>query len=113
MFNGLCTQCTVDLLANTDRESSCFARRKRRNEIDNRPLMHSQLARQCRSEVWRFARRNTRKFVQKRPDEEKETLGFLKWKFSQQILTVLADFSALSVDFRAEHGGEENFVFLA
>ena len=47
----------------------------------------------------------------KRPDEKKETLGFSKWKFSQQILTVLADFSGLSVDYRAEHGGEENFVF--
>ena len=45
----------------------------------------------------------------KRPDEKKETLGFSKWKFSQQILTILAAFSRLSVDYRAKHGGEENF----
>ena len=49
--------------------------------------------------------------MRKRPDEEKETLGFSKWKFSQQILTVLAIFSGLLVDYRDEHGGEENFVF--
>ena len=47
----------------------------------------------------------------KRPDEKKEILGFSKWKFSQQIPSVLADFSGLSVDYKAEHGEEENFVF--
>ena len=66
--------------------------------------MNNPPRRQCRSKVWRFARQNAEKFVRKRPDEEKETLGFLKWKFSQQILTVLADFSGLSVDYRDEHG---------
>ena len=73
--------------------------------------MNSPLRHQCRSEVWQFSRRNAGKFVQKRPDEEKETLGFLKWKFSQQIPTILEYFSRLSVDYRAEHEGEENFVF--
>ena len=51
--------------------------------------------------------------MRKRPDEEKETLGFSKWKFSQKILTILADFSSLSMDYKVEHGEEENFVFLA
>ena len=73
--------------------------------------MNSPSCHQCKSKFWRFARQNAEKFVQKRPDEEKETLGFSKWNFSQQILIVLADFNGLSVDYRAERGGEENFVF--
>ena len=60
-----------------------------------------------------ICRRKIGKIVRKRPDEEKETLGFSKWKFSHKILTVLVDFSRLSVDYRAEHGGEKIFVFLA
>ena len=46
----------------------------------------------------------------KRPDEEKETLGFLKWNFSQQIPTSLPYFSRLSVDYKAE---ERKFCVLA
>ena len=47
----------------------------------------------------------------KRSDEEKEILGFSKWNFSQKIPTVLADFSRLSVDYRAEHEREEILCF--
>ena len=65
--------------------------------------MHSQLDRRCRSKVWRFAAETSKKLCGKRPDEEKETLGFSKWKFSQQIRTILADFGGLSVDYRAEY----------